>query len=45
MGPIAAPLRVATSTVHYARYGTYYLKQLQNLESTHPGATAEIEKH
>ena len=37
------PLCFATNKVHYARYGNYYLHQLQNLESTHPGATAEIE--
>ena len=28
---------------NYARYGTYYIMQLANLESTHPGAREEIE--
>ena len=37
------PLCFATNKAHYARYGNYYLHQHQNLESTHPGATAEIE--
>ena len=42
MGPIAATLFCNEQT-HYARYGNYYLHQLQSLESTHPGTTAEIE--
>ena len=29
---------------HYARYGTYYTKQLENLEITHPGAKEELQK-
>ena len=37
------PLCFATNRVHYARYGTYYLKSLEYLESTHPGAREEIE--
>ena len=36
------PLCFATTKL-IARYGNYYLHQLQNLESTHPGATSEIE--
>lgn len=38
------PLCFATNRVHYARYGTYYLKSIECLESTHPGAKEEIEK-
>ena len=34
----------ATNRVHYARYGTYYVNQLNNLQTTHPGAKEEIEK-
>ena len=37
------PLCFATNRVHYSRYGTYYLKSLECLESTHPGAKEEIE--
>ena len=37
------PLCFATNRVHYARYGTYYLKSLECLKSTHPGAKEEIE--
>ena len=29
--------------IHYARYGTYYVNQLQRLGHTHPGAREEIE--
>ena len=29
--------------MHYSRYGTYYSKSLECLESTHPGAKEEIE--
>ena len=29
---------------HYSRYGTYYLKSLENIEKTHPGAKAELMK-
>ena len=29
---------------HYARYGTYYTKQLENLQITHPGAKEELQK-
>ena len=34
----------ATNHVHYARYGTYYVNFLENIESTHPGAKEEIEE-
>ena len=37
------PLCFATNREHYSRYGTYYLKSLECLESTHPGAKEEIE--
>ena len=33
----------AMNKVNYARYGTYYILQLQNLEETYPGAKEEIE--
>ena len=28
--------------IYYARYGTFYIQQLKNLDSTHPGAFEEI---
>ena len=31
--------------VNYARYGTYYIMQLKNLDQTHPGAREELEKN
>ena len=37
------PLCFATSRVHYARYGTYYVNCLEYLDTTHPGARQEIE--
>ena len=30
------PLCFATNKIHYARYGTFYIQQLKNLDSTHP---------
>ena len=36
------PLCFSTNRVHYSRYGTYYVKSLECLESTHPGAREEI---
>ena len=36
------PLCFATNKIHYARYGTYYIQQLKNLDSRHPGAFEEI---
>ncbi len=32
-----------TNRVHYARYGTYYVSILENIDSTHPGGRQEIE--
>ena len=29
---------------NYARYGTYYLREIRPLDSTHPGAHEEIQK-
>ena len=31
--------------VNYARYGTYYVMQLQNLDETHPGARDELQQN
>ena len=39
------PLCFATNRVHYSRYGTFYVQSLEYLESTHPGAKAEIEEN
>ena len=36
------PLCFATEKIHFARYGTFYIQQLKNLDSTHPGAFEEI---
>jgi hypothetical protein len=33
----------ATSRVHYSRYGSYYVKSLECLDDTHPGAKVEME--
>ena len=37
------PLCFTTNKIHYARYGTFYIQQLKNLDSTHPEAVQEIE--
>ncbi len=34
----------ATNRIHYSRYGTFYVLSLEHLDSTHPGAKAEIEE-
>ena len=34
----------ATNKIHYARYGTFYVKFLEYLEDTHPWAKEEIEE-
>ena len=34
----------ATNKIHYARYGTFYVKFLEYLGDTHPGAKEEIEE-
>ena len=31
--------------INYARFGTYYVMQLQNLDLTHPGAREELERN
>ena len=36
------PYCFALNRIHYARYGCYYVNQLQRLEETHPGAKEEI---
>ena len=36
------PLCFATNKTHCARCGTFYIQQLKNLDSTHPGAFEEI---
>ena len=33
----------ATNRVHYSRYGSYYVKSLECLNDTHPGAKIEME--
>ena len=38
------PFCFATNRLHYARYGSYYVKFLKHLEHTHPGATEELEE-
>ena len=37
------PLCFVTKRVHYSRYGSYYVNSLEYLDSTHPGARAEME--
>ena len=39
------PMCFATNQVHYSRYGTFYVQSLEYLESTHPGAKAEIKEN
>ena len=36
-------LCLATNRVHYSRYGSYYVKSLECLNDTHPGAKIEME--
>ena len=38
------PMWFATNKIHYARYGTFYVKFLKYLKDTHPGAKEEIEE-
>ena len=38
------PMWFATNKIHYARYGTFYVKFLEYLEDTHPGAKEEIKE-
>ena len=38
------PMWFATNKIHYARYGTFYVKFLEYLEDTHPGTKEEIEE-
>ena len=38
------PMWFATNKIHYARYGTFYVKFLEYLEDTHPEAKEEIEE-
>ena len=38
------PMWFATNKIYYARYGTFYVKFLEYLEDTHPGAKEEIEE-
>ena len=37
------PLCFTTKRVHYARYGTYYIQQLKNMNASHTGALEEFE--
>ena len=37
------PLCFTTNRVHYARYGTYYIQQLKNMNASHTGALEEFE--
>ena len=39
---IFSPVMFATEKIHFARYGTFYIQQLKNLDSMHPGAFEEI---
>ena len=39
------PMWFATNKVHYARYGTLYVKFLEYLEDNHPGAKEVIEEN
>ena len=39
------PMWFATNKIHYDRYGTFYVKFLEYLEDTHPGAKEEIEEN
>ena len=38
------PLCFATNKQNYARYGTYYITQLENIDLTHPGAKEELQE-
>ena len=38
------PLFFFFDRIHYSRYGSYYVKSMENLEKTHPGAKDELEK-
>ena len=38
------PMWFATNKIHYAHHGTFYVKFLEYLEDTHPGAKEEIEE-
>ena len=39
------PFYFVFNKVHYARYGSYYINQLQYLQNTHPGAKEEIQEY
>ena len=38
------PMWFATNKIHYACFGTFYVKFLEYLEDTHPGAKEKIEE-
>ena len=38
------PFCFATNKQNYARYGTYYIIQLKNINLTHPGAKEELQE-
>ena len=38
------PMWFPTNKIHYARYETFYVKFLEYLQDTHPGAKEEIEE-
>ena len=38
------PLCFTTNKQNYARYGTYYITQLENIDLTHPGAKEELQE-
>ena len=38
------PLCSVTNKQNYARYGTYYITQLENIDLTHPGAKEELQE-
>ena len=36
------PMCFSTNRIHYARYGSFYLKSLESLDITHPGSKDEM---
>ena len=39
------PMCFSTNRIHYARYGSFYLKSLESLDITHPGSKDQICSH
>ena len=38
----SVPLAFALNKTNYARYGSYYVNSLENMDSTHPGCSESI---